>query len=73
VPGVFKQAVLVPRWSVDGARLVQPARDNDISQPTTYRCPHEGRTVLADHAPDLSAVLERATAAGYTHLNLDGR
>ena len=28
--------------------------------------------MLADHAPDLSTALERAVAAGYTHLNLDG-
>ena len=40
--------------------------------PTTYRCLHEGLTVLADHAPDLSAAPQRATAAGYTHLDLDG-
>ncbi|MFJ6564560.1 transposase family protein [Streptomyces sp. NPDC091412] len=70
--GVFKQAVLVLRWFVDGTRLVQLARDNDISVPTAYRYLHEGLTVLADHAPDLSTALERAAAAGYTHLNLDG-
>lgn len=70
--GVFKQAVLVLRWFVDGTRLVQLARDNGISVPTAYRYPHEGLTVLADHAPDLSTALERAAAAGYTHLNLDG-
>jgi len=28
--------------------------------------------VLADHAPDLATALERAVAAGCTHLNLDG-
>jgi len=28
--------------------------------------------VLAEHAPGLSTALERAAAAGYTHLNLDG-
>lgn len=28
--------------------------------------------MLADHAPDLSTALERAAAAGCTHLNLDG-
>lgn len=39
---------------------------------TAYRYLHEGLTVLADHAPDLSTALERAAAAGYTHLNLDG-
>lgn len=33
---------------------------------------HEGLTVLADHAPDLSTALERAVAASHTHLNLDG-
>ncbi|GGR77441.1 hypothetical protein GCM10010169_22120 [Micromonospora fulviviridis] len=40
--------------------------------PTAYRYLHEGLTVLADHAPDLSTALERAAAAGYTHINLDG-
>ncbi|MFJ8550911.1 transposase family protein [Streptomyces sp. NPDC093676] len=70
--GVFNQAVLVLRWFVDGTRLVQLARDNGISVPTAYRYLHEGLTVLADHAPDLSTALERAAAAGYTHLNLDG-
>ncbi|MFE5120974.1 transposase family protein [Streptomyces sp. NPDC056669] len=70
--GVFKQAVLVLRWFVDGTRPAQLARDNGISTPTTYRYLHEGLTVLADHAPDLSTALERAAAAGHTHLNLDG-
>jgi hypothetical protein len=57
--GVFKQAVLVLRWFVDGSRLVQLARDNGISAPTAYRYLHEGMTVLADHAPDLSTALNR--------------
>ena len=70
--GVFRQAVLVLRWFVDGTRLPQLARDNGISVPTAYRYLHEGLTVLADHAPDLPTALERAAAAGYTHLNLDG-
>jgi hypothetical protein len=70
--GVFKQGVLVLRWFVDGTRLVQLACDNGISVPTAYRYLHEGLTVLADHAPDLSTALERAAGAGYTHLNLDG-
>lgn len=70
--GAFKQAVLVLRWFVDGTRIVQLARDNAISVPTGYRYLHEGLSVLADHAPDLSTALERAAAAGYTHLNLDG-
>jgi hypothetical protein len=70
--GPFKQAVLVLRWFVDGTRIAQLARDNGISAPTAYRYLHEGLTVLADHAPDLSTALERAAAAGYTHINLDG-
>jgi hypothetical protein len=70
--GVFKQGVLVLRWFVDGARLCELARDNSVSVPTAYRYLHEGLTVLADHAPDLSTALERAAVAGYTHLNLDG-
>lgn len=72
VLGPFKQAVLVLRWFIDGTRLVQLARDNGISALTAYRYLHEGLTVLADHAPDLSTAPERAAAAGYTHLNLDG-
>ncbi|MFF4754922.1 transposase family protein [Streptomyces sp. NPDC002514] len=70
--GVFRQAVLVLRWFVDGTRLVQLARDSGIAVPTAYRYLHEGLTVLADHAPDLSTALERAAAAGYSHLSLDG-
>ncbi|MFJ7236261.1 transposase family protein [Streptomyces olivaceus] len=70
--GVFRQAVLVLRWFIDSTRLSQLARDNGISLPTAYLYLHEGLTVLADHAPDLSTALERAAAAGYTHLNLDG-
>lgn len=70
--GVFKQSILVLRWFIDGARLAQLASDNGISLPTTYRYLHEGITVLAEHTPGLSTALERAAAAGYTHLNLDG-
>ncbi|WP_067137183.1 HARBI1 family protein [Microtetraspora malaysiensis] len=70
--GPFKQAILILRWFVDGTRIAQLARDNAISVPTAYRYLHEGLTVLADHAPDLSTALERAARAGYTHLNLDG-
>lgn len=35
--GVFKQAVLVLRWFVDGTRLAQLARDNGIPASTAYR------------------------------------
>lgn len=57
---------------VDGTWLAQLARDNRVAVLTAYRYLHEGLTVLADHAPDLSTALERAAAAGYTHLTLDG-
>jgi hypothetical protein len=72
--GAFKQAVLVLRRFVDGTRLVQLARDNGISLPTPTSCRylHEGLTVLPDHTPGLSTALERAAAAGHSHLNLDG-
>ncbi|MFJ8795999.1 transposase family protein [Streptomyces sp. NPDC102462] len=70
--GCFKQAVLILRWFIDGTRLSQLARDNGLSSSTAYRYLHEGLTVLAAGAPDLSTALERAKAAGLTHLNLDG-
>ncbi len=70
--GCFKQAVLVLRWFPDGARLAQLACDNGLSVSTSYRYLHEGLAVLAAGAPDLSTALERAKAAGLTHVNLDG-
>jgi hypothetical protein len=72
VPGCFRQAVLVLRWFIDGTRLCQLARDNGLSTSTAYRYLYEGLTVLAAGAPDLTTALERAKAAGLTHLNLDG-
>lgn len=70
--GCFRQAVLVLRWFIDGTRLSQLARDNALSTSTAYRYLHEGLMVLAAEAPDLATALERAKAAGLTHLNLDG-
>jgi hypothetical protein len=72
VLGCFRQAVLVPRWFIDGTRVCQLARGNGLSTSTAYRYPHEGLAVLAAEAPDLATALERAKAAGLTHLNLDG-
>jgi hypothetical protein len=57
--GVFRQAVLVLRWFVDGTRLAQLARDNDILVPTAYRYLHEGLTVLAG-PPQVRAVATRS-------------
>jgi hypothetical protein len=70
--GCFAQAVLVLRWFLDGTRIAQLASDNAISAKTVYRYLHEGIDLLAAHAPDLQQVLEKAKAAGLTHVNLDG-
>jgi hypothetical protein len=70
--GCFRQAVFILRWFIDGSRLAQLAYDNGLSTSTAYRYLHEGLTVLAAGAPDLATALERANAAGLTHLNLDG-
>jgi hypothetical protein len=70
--GCFKQAVMVLRWFLDGTRVKQLARDNNIGRSTAYRLLHEGIDVLAAQAPDLKTALERAAKAGLTHLNLDG-
>ena len=70
--GCFRQAVLTLRWFFDGTRVCQLARDNGISVATAYRRLHEGIAVLAAQAPDIHTALERAKAAGLTHLLLDG-
>jgi hypothetical protein len=70
--GCFKQALLTLRWFIDGTRISQLACDNAISVPTAYRCLHEGIAVLAAQAPDIHTAIERAKAAGLTHLLLDG-
>ncbi|MDH6573849.1 hypothetical protein M2160_008956 [Streptomyces sp. SAI-117] len=60
------------RWFLDGTRLAQLACDYGLSASTSYRSLYEGLAVLAAGAPDLTAALERAKAAGLTRLNLDG-
>jgi hypothetical protein len=70
--GCFAQAVLVLRWFLDGTRVVRLAADNAISVKTAYRHLHEGIDVLAKRAPDLAEALDRAKAAGLSHVNLDG-
>ena len=39
--GCFKQAILVPRWLLDGTRVRQLAADNQVSRSTGYAYPHE--------------------------------
>jgi hypothetical protein len=67
-----EQAVLVLRWFLDGTRMSQLARDNAISKSTGYDYLHEGIDVLAARAPGLQGALLAATAAGYSHVNIDG-
>lgn len=63
---------MVLRWILDGTRVKQLTRDNNIGRSTAYRLLHEGIAVLAARAPDLKTALDSATNAGLTHLNLDG-
>ena len=51
--GCYRQAVLVLRWFLDGARLAQLAADNRIGRSTAYRYLHEGIDALAATAPGL--------------------
>ena len=66
------QAMLVLRWFRDDADMKILARDTGISISTGYRYLHEGIDALAAHAPELHEVLKRGTAAGWTHVTLDG-
>src|SRR3712207_1543820 len=70
--GCYRQAVLVLRWLLDGARLAQPACDHRIGRSTAYRYLHEGIDVLAAAAPGLRGALLAARAAGHAHLTVDG-
>ncbi len=70
--GCFRQAVLVIRWFLDNTRIRQLAADNGLSGRTCYRYLHEGIAVLTTQAPTLQQALERAKAAGCTHVMLDG-
>jgi hypothetical protein len=68
----YDQAVLVLRWFLDGTRMSQLARDNQVSKSTGYDYLHEGIDVLAARAPSLHGALLAAKAAGYSHVNIDG-
>ena len=67
-----EQAVLVLRWFREDADMKVLAADSGISLATGYRYLHEGIDALAAQAPDLHEVLERGTAAGWSHVVLDG-
>jgi hypothetical protein len=67
-----EQAILVLRWLLDGTRMRQLARDNQISTSTGYDYLHEGIDVLAARSPSLHGALLAAKAAGHDHVNIDG-
>jgi hypothetical protein len=66
------QAGLVLRWFREDADMKVLAADTGISRATGYRYLHEGIDVLAAQAPDLHSALEQGTAAGWSHVVLDG-
>lgn len=68
---VHAQVLLVLRWLRHRAEVHLLARDAGISDVTTYRYLHEGLDVIADHAPHLDEVLERAHADHLGYLCLD--
>jgi hypothetical protein len=69
----FWQAVLGVRWFRDRATPDALARDHGISRATAYRYRDEVIDVLAEQAPDLRQVLERAKDDGLPHVILDGK
>jgi hypothetical protein len=66
------QAILILRWFLDGTRMRQLARDNEISLSTGYDYLHEGIDVLAARSPSLHNALLAAKAAGHDYVNIDG-
>ncbi|GAA2534312.1 IS5-like element IS470 family transposase [Pilimelia columellifera subsp. columellifera] len=70
--GPWKQAVLGVRWMVDGTRVAQLARDNDIGLSTCYDYLNEVLQALAAQAPGLRSALLAAKLAGYDYVMLDG-
>lgn len=66
------QALLVLRWFKDATKLRILAIDAGISIATAYRYLHEAIDVIADHAPTLPQVLERAKTRDWPFVCLDG-
>lgn len=69
----FRQALFVLAWFRDNADVERLGAGFGLSRATSYRYRDEGIAVLAAQAPDLYQALERAKAAGLTHLILDGK
>lgn len=67
-----RQVVLVLRWLRHRADAGCLAADAGVWIATAYRYLHQGLDVIADRAPTLEEVLERAHADGLAYLCLDG-
>lgn len=67
------QALFVVAWFRDRPDITRHGAAFGISQSTAYRYLHEGIEVLAARAPDLHQALQDALAAGFGHLELDGK
>ena len=61
------------RWFRDRTTADALARDHGISRATAYRYLDEVIIVLAQEAPELREVLERARDEGLSHVILDGK
>ncbi|MCI4674473.1 transposase family protein [Candidatus Mycolicibacterium alkanivorans] len=66
------QAKLVLRWFGDDAPIRLLAFEAGLAISTCYRYLHEVIDVIAEQAPDLHDVLDRAKGQGWSHLTLDG-
>lgn len=69
----FWQAVTGLRWFRDRTTADALARDHGVSRATAYRYLGEIILVLAQQAPDLRRMLERAKGEGFSHVILDGK
>lgn len=66
------QAILVLRCLHDATLIPAAARDICVSRARGYRYFEEAVDVIAEHAPELPAVIARGEAEGWSHLCLDG-
>lgn len=66
------QATLVLRWFRDDAPIRLLALEAQLPISTCYRYLHEAIDVIAEQAPDLHNVLDRAKREQWSYLTLDG-
>jgi DDE superfamily endonuclease len=69
---VRTQAKLVLRWFRDDTPMRTLAAEAELGISTGYRYLHEAIAVIAEQAPDLHDVLDRAKTERWSHLTLDG-